>query len=143
MTFYDPANPDRSLENHAARVRRIADQEAKLTGEVDTACYAFARDQSFPRISADCALLVSYRMVEARRFVQFALGMFEEHAIPGAIELPYPKDVGTQRMLEFLLLEYWHFAGRHRWRRSASTQETSDHWPPSSPSSIFWHPPID
>lgn len=142
-TFYDPGNPDRSLKKAAARQHRIADHEAKLTGEADAACYAFARDQSLPQLSAECALLVFYRMVEARRFVQFALGMFEEHDIPGAIELPCPKDTGIQRMLELLLLEYWHFAGRHRWRLWASTQERSDDWPPSGPSSIFWHPPKD
>ena len=141
--FYDQDNPDRSLKDAATRQHRIAEHEENLTREADAACYAFARDQSFPQLSADCALLVFYRMVEARRFVQFALGMFEEHEIPGAVELPCPKDTGIQRMLELLLLEYWHFAGRYRWRLWASIQERSDDWPPSGPSSIFWHPPKD
>ncbi len=110
---YIQGYPDRATLKKA-----LIEQEQTMRGSVDQACKKFAQDQTLPELTVEELSLVFQRLQMALSFLRLleisyssANGVNE-----GAKIVPDPNSkVPDWRVLEFLLVDYWHRAGHEQY----------------------------
>jgi hypothetical protein len=93
-----------------ARMRELMEREPEFRESIDTLCMRFAEHGIWPRLEADTARLVYWRLVGARQ----ALACLAESPFCSAES----QSIALHKGLEFLLVAWWHMAGRYSWIQS-------------------------
>jgi hypothetical protein len=87
----------------------LFDAEPVERRTIDEACLKYAANQKWPKLNQVQAVLAYVRLGHAALFAEFL-------SRSGAgIFVNLPADLPKASVLEFLLVDYWHFAGNSRW----------------------------
>lgn len=90
----------------------LIELEKRCFCEIDDACQKFAESGKWPALDQSKAVLAYSRLVHAALFVDFL------SEAPDSISMLPIEDMRKATVLNFLLLDYWRFAGCARWRTS-------------------------
>ena len=94
----------------------LMDEQSK---SADLACEHFASAGKWPMMSQDATLAVWQRVAAARDFVEFLVHP-KGKASGGADG--QPAGYSDAALWRWLLVDYWHVGGRHRWIAYASSK---------------------
>jgi hypothetical protein len=96
-------------ENNLVPQSVLLESEPGERSTIDEACLRYAEKQNWPALNQVQAVLAYVRVGHAAQFAEFlagrGAGVFANHVL----DSPKPT------VLEFLLIDYWHFAGNSRW----------------------------
>jgi hypothetical protein len=97
-------------EKKGVHLNQLYEAEPQERHTIDEACLKYASIGKWPALNQTQAVLAYVRLGNAAEFAQFL-------ARNGAgIFVNQPEDLPKATILEFLLIDYWHFAGNSRWR---------------------------
>lgn len=108
----------------SARMERLDDWQTRYEEPADGACIHFAQYGTWPALSHEVSSVVMLRLTSALQFADFARGQrrrFGPFLLP-----PFPASVSKPDLWGFLLLDYWHFAGRIRWQALEGHREDTE-----------------
>jgi hypothetical protein len=88
--------------------RHLFEIEPSNRAAIDAACRLYIQTGRFPALNQDQAILLFVRFGHAAQAVEFFLP--NSDVLKNEFE-----DSQKANVLEFLLIRYWHFAGRSRW----------------------------
>jgi len=102
-----------SLAQYEAQHMERTQACERYSEDIDIACRQFSEHRMWPRLSVLQAELVAIRLNEASAFVDF---LERDIEIGESLVLPAPTLSNYEVcILEYLLVDYWAFAGRFRW----------------------------
>jgi hypothetical protein len=114
----DALNPQIEAERPKTpleRIEEVADlleSEKMYWPEIDNAIRDYIASGTWPALEHKKTILIYARLAHAVQFCQFLLGS------PHILTLNPIEDSHKASVLHFLFVEYWHFAGKARWRSS-------------------------
>ena len=87
--------------------------ERRCFPEIDDACRFYAEKGAWPSLDPQMAILICVRVGHAVQFLEFLL-----ECSPKTVALLPIEGLQKTTALNFLLVDYWMFAGCARWRTS-------------------------
>lgn len=102
-----------SREDRLVKQRELFSVEAKERPVIDEAARQYALTGKSPLLTPNQSLLLYIRIGHAAQFAEFLAGAMADNALMFS---DYYTGSQKASVIEFLLVDYWHFAGCSRWR---------------------------
>jgi hypothetical protein len=100
-----------NLSDYQYQISVLFDAEIREREMMDKICLQYARTKTWPiNMTPIQAILAHIRLGHAQKFAWF-LCRWRSEIFPNQFQ-----DSQKQKILEFLLVDYWRFAGNSRWR---------------------------
>lgn len=110
--------PDESLFSGGKPIATVATPNAP-DGLLDDVCASFARDLTWPsNLDLRQVYLVFLRLVAARDLAEFVCHSQDQEAAIGKAN-----QFDRQKMLHWVLIDYWHHAGLWRWHYEEPSED--------------------
>lgn len=100
---------EKTLKGQIEQFRHLFEIEKANRPAIDAACESYIQTGQFPALNQEQAILLYVRFGQAAQAVEFLL----EH--PEFFQVEF-EDSQKASALHLLLIDYWRFAGRSRWK---------------------------